>query len=422
MTIYDFESEDTNLIKSKVDAFLPNYVTIPLTFKNEGEILVKEGDIVKEGDSLSKIGDTFVHSSLPGTVIQIDDFEFADGSFEKGAKIKFSGSFNFTGKQKIECDWKNYDKNMLLYLFSENGVFNTFGKVESISSQIKNLNPKSNKIVFARLFSEDPSRLSDGFLVKNYFEQVVTGVFIIAKALDASGIVFAFDKEFEISKDFFEKQSEIPFETIFVDSKAYPSGFKHDLVHQYKKQIKNPLFKNCGIYDFFVDCQTCLNVYNAVVLNQSVINQIVHFSGNCLKNASFLNVKIGITLKDVINQCGGLKKLPSKIIINGNVTGLNISSIDLPLTQNVKSVFVISKEEIPDQEEQNCIRCGKCHDICPISLYPESLLKISLNENLSEHEKLIKQSAVLCSECALCNSVCPARINLCEHIQKIKKL
>ena len=59
--------------------------------------------------------------------------------------------------------------------------------------------------IIVRLFDEDPYRVTDSLISKFYFDQLVKGARILAKAINAKGIVFAIDQKFA-DKDIFKKE------------------------------------------------------------------------------------------------------------------------------------------------------------------------------------------------------------------------
>ncbi len=421
--IYSFLSEDAGLITKTVSGFIPSTAFVPLKKigQDEVEILVKSGDSVKEGQVIARATDYCVHSSIPGTVENIVHCEFADGSEGYAAKINLGGTFSFTGKKLLELDWKDKDSSTICFLLKENGVVNTFSKRQPLNRQIQNLDKTRQRLLAVRLYSEDPSRITDGFVTEHYFEKIKTGSAIVAKAMNAAGILFARDVN-QKNLDFSIADSKIPVSDIEIDSKGYPNGFIHEISSKAKSLLKNTPFANAGIRDLYIDSVTALNVYNAVVLNKSQITANVHVSGDCLNAACVIEVKTGTTLGELAKQSGGFKRPVGKIIINGKLTGNSVAAMDIPVSKGVKSVAFIPFNQLPDQKEQNCIRCGNCLKICPLNLYPESLFRCYKNRDFKDSSlELIQKTAVLCTECSLCNSVCPARLPLSQTIAKLKK-
>ena len=421
--IYKFVSEDTGLITKTVSGFIPETVVIPLkkSSQDEIEILVKAGDTVKEGQVIAKSQDTCIHSSIPGTVINIVYSKFADGNEGYAAKIRLEGVFSFTGKKIIEKEWKSKEPSAIVFLMKEGGVLNTFSSPEPLNAKIKNLDKTKDRFLVVRLYSEDPSRITDSFVTEHYFEKIKTGVAITAKAMEAKGILFAFDSNKSIPQNFadsFETETAV----VSIDAKKYPNGFMHEIVSAAKKTLKNSIFKNVGNRDLFIDSVTALNVYNAVVLEKPEITAEIQVTGDCLNAGAVISVKTGTSLRQLAEQAGGFKREPGKIIINGKITGNSVSDIDIPISKDIKSVAFIPFRQLYNQTEQSCILCGNCLSCCPVGLSPETLYRCFKNRDHNNSElQLIEKTAILCTECSLCNSVCPSRIPLSQTIALLKK-
>ncbi|MCQ2593054.1 MAG: 4Fe-4S dicluster domain-containing protein, partial [Treponema sp.] len=170
--------------------------------------------------------------------------------------------------------------------------------------------------------------------------------------------------------------------------------------------------------DLFVDTYSMYEVYNGVVLGKPVISRWVNFSGNCIPASCFLNVKIGYSLRDFMEQLGDFVHQPAMVVINGMLCGDTISKMNVPITKSVKSVEFISKANFTDFQIYNCVNCGNCRAACPMNLAPDLLYKNLVNRksNIDTEIKI----AQICIECGLCNTVCPARLPICQTISFLK--
>ena len=444
----NFLSDDKGTFKSFANGFLPSVAVIPVQSECKNtSVLVEVGDAVSEGQVVAKSDSFVVHSSIPGKVIDISTEQLADGKQGTVVRIRLCGEFSFLGKPNVARDWRALDSSHLTELFRDYGIVNTFEKCAPLYSQVKS---SKAKVLFVRLFDDDPSRVSESFIAEKSSEKVIEGSAILARTMGVSGVVFAYEKNVaairkiyelldEKSSDLYGRFSplfdDIKIMTVPVDSKKYPSGTMKNLISAAKVNARSfskkmpeyaAVFSKTSLKDMFVDSQTVESIYDAVVFRRPVMNRFVHVTGEALNAAAILNVKIGTTLRQLVEQCGGLKKRLAKIVINGTVLGYSVGSIDIPVMKMVKSVEFIPDYQSSDEHTEVCVRCGLCRKICPAHLWPGNIYRATKlaqrgESQDSEYEKAVIDSAHLCIDCGLCNSVCPSRIPIRQTIDFAKK-
>ena len=409
-------------------AFLPKTVSIPLSQESESfyKCIVKPGDIVKEGDVIaqSEIADGWtssLHSSVPGKVISIEPCISPNGRQEFSVKIQFGGALSYLGKIPSERRLDTYNQSEIIRTLIKNGVINTFKTSipENLGVQMDKINThheKRNLVV--RLFDEDPYRITDSLISKFFFDEVVKGARIAAKAINAKGIVFAIDTKSE-EKSIFEKPEYKDIHPLEMKIQRYPCGTPREIVSAF---VRGPLNKICPFkltkHDLFTDSSTMYEVYKAAVLSIPCVDRMVHFSGNCLNASCLLDVKLGTKIRDIVPQVGGFLKEPAHIIINGMLCGTSVKSLDIPITKYVKSVEFLSKTKNSDEQIYSCINCGNCRFACPVNLSPDILYNHTVN--FKRLKETYTASSLACIECGLCNTVCPARLPLCQTIKVLK--
>lgn len=408
------------------NAFLPKELDISLSQESDLKYrsVVKTGDKVKEGDIIARVTDSsdvtsYIHSSVPGTVMDIAPCFSPDGKQDFAIKIKFGGSFNYLGKKTKETDTEYLTSSTIIQNLLDKGVINTFytSKPVNLGSQIKQNNEFKNLIV--RLYDEDPYRITDSLITKFYHKEIIKGAEVLAKAINASGIIFAIDQKFE-HKEFFDEVNMANFRLLEMNIKKYPCGTPREITSAFKR---SGMKKACNFEitkkDLFTDASTVYEVYKAGVCSIPSISKMVHFSGNCLYSSCLLDVRIGTPIKDIVSQIGGFSKQPAKIVINGSICGTSVQSMNVPITKYVKSVEFISNHKITDTQIYSCVNCGNCRFICPVKISPDILYNNTVNFKFLPEN--FAASSMACIECGLCNTVCPSRLPLSQTITYIKE-
>ena len=403
------------------NAFLPKTVVIPLV--QEKDIycrpVIKIGEEVKEGQIIASSDVSVIHSPIPGTVKDLCSVNCPDGKIEKALIINMHGSFSYLGKKGNPQDWRSLSPASLERKLDDKGIVNVFSCTKSlpVTEQIKSFLRKKNKTIVVRLFDEDTMRITDSLMTSFYFDQITEGAKILAKITDANGIIFVLSNK-EIKNRKLENDEKQKIYYLGIDTKDYTNGFKHGIINAFNKSMRKTCPLSVSRYDFFVDSYTLYDIYNAVVLDQPVLSRHINFTGNSIPASCFLNVKLGYTLKDVVKQFGGFAKNLGAVIINGKICGNSVNSLDIPITKYVKSVEFLSKNNTTDSQVYSCIKCGACRHNCPVDIAPDILYEYALKHTKIPEDFLM--TATLCINCGLCNTVCQARIPLCQVITMIK--
>ncbi len=416
--------------KISQNSFISKEFIIPLEqeYATDYKNIVEKGDIVKEGQVIAvstvnskskKTSDesTFIHSPVPGKVLDILPVYTSSGKQKFAVKIKFGGEFSYLGKKITEKSIENLTSSQIIAELIEKGVINTYNlrKIENPGLQIKN---NSFKNLVVRLFDEDAFRFTDSLVAKLYTNEIIKGAQVLAKAMNCYGILFVTDQKFE-KKDELENLNISNLRILQVKTKKSPCGTQKQIEQAFKKSgLKKSSNLEITKNDFFTDASTLYEVYKAVICSTPSVSHLVHFSGNCLFSSCVLDVKIGTTLNDIVKQIGGFAKEPSVIVINGLIYGNSVESLNVPISKSVKSVEFISKTKITDNQIYSCVNCGNCRYVCPSKISPDVLYSYAVN--FKEIPEVLKNTVLSCEECGLCNTVCPARLPLTKTISYLK--
>ena len=421
-------------------AFFPSLAVVSLTqdSKNQMEPTVEKGDYVQEGQIIARnclnLSDkenckfpAFIHSPVPGKVLDIYNVINPNGKKLPAILIKMEGVFSFSGKKRETLNWTYSQGNSRIKTLSQMGVINTFEKSVSLANQLneiikqkeKNINFITPPLVI-RLFDNDPDTVIDKYISDNFAKEVFEGAAILAGILETKDIIFISDKnswnlpdEAEIKKYL----KDIKVHLLETNIDFYPRG-QYKYIKQKTLQYLKSIEINKYSEIFAVDSPTCLDSYNAIAKSYPAIDKFIQIEGDDIATSGIFKIRIGTTFRSIFEECGGFIKEPAKIIINGLISGIAISDLDTPITKYVKSIFVLSSRGFPDQRQTSCVRCGRCHNICPENLHPEKIYSNYYSD--TPVKEYILNTINLCTECGLCNAICPSRIPLYQTINLIK--
>jgi len=198
---------------------------------------------------------------------------------------------------------------------------------------------------------------------------------------------------------------------------VYPQGGEKQLIlNTTRKKVppkKLPADVGCLVFNV----STIFAIYEAVYLNKPLIERLVCFCGDALKNPKNIWVKIGTTLEELFNEkILEFAHQPKRIISGGPLMGLSLSSLKYPILKN-SGGFLFIANDIENTIETPCIKCARCVDVCPMNLLPMEFAKLTKHQ---DYQKLSQFYIADCIECGCCAYICPAKIPI-VHYTKIGK-
>jgi len=199
--------------------------------------------------------------------------------------------------------------------------------------------------------------------------------------------------------------------------RKYPLGEERILIEAlFHKEISKEEFPINKGY-LIQNIGTIFAIYQATFLGKALIDRIVTISGNGIKEAKNLKMKIGTPVEE-IKRYLEMKIDTQKIVIGGPMTGKTIYDENTVIWKNTGALLFLNKEEINVKKTEPCINCGICVDKCPMGLMP---LKFEQFYFVEEFKEALEYNVFDCIECGVCTYVCPSNRPLLESIFLIKK-
>ena len=198
----------------------------------------------------------------------------------------------------------------------------------------------------------------------------------------------------------------------------YPQGGERMLIKVLTGKMLNSKMLPIDVGCIVDNVATTIAINQAVRYNQPLFSKVMTISGEGIKPCN-IEVPLGTSFQFIVDQLGGLKGEIKKLICGGPMMGSALMTLDLPVTKTTSAILAMNQDEVSLYEPSACIRCGRCLDVCPSLLKPQTLYQIALK---NDTEAFIKNQGMDCIECGCCSYTCPAKRNMTQAFKKMKYL
>ena len=403
----------------------PNVVYIPLQqhIGAPAKAIVTVGEEVKLGQ---KIGEQQgfvscnVHSSVSGKVIAIKEHDLPGG---RGMCIVIENDFKDNVHENVKpvSDIESLTKEEIVDIVKEAGIVGMGGATFPTHVKISPPPGKNIDTIILNGAECEPYLTADHRLMLENPEDVVYGLYILMKALDVKkgyiGIEVNKLDAIEAVEEVVKKYENI--EVVRLEIK-YPQGAEKQLIYACTKREvpSGGLPMDTGVV--VNNVATAAQIAKTIKTGMPLVDRITTVTGSCIVEPKNLVTRVGTLVSEIIDQCGGFKegKEVGKIIMGGPMMGIAQYTIDIPTNKGASGILCLDIKESKTPKPQNCLRCGKCLDVCPAFLQP---LYISAYSLKNDYDKSEEYRALDCIECGSCSFVCPARRPLLQSIRNAKR-
>lgn len=416
-------NKELTMSKAVGKAALPKKVIIPMGMHIGApcEPIVKVGDTVKKGQ---KIGEAkgFVsvpaHASISGKVTAVEPRPWPGGSLMMSVVIESDGRDEVYEDITPPKPLSELSPEEIKNLIREAGITGMGGA--GFPTQVKLSFPPEKNVdtIIVNGAECEPYITADHRLLLEQPEDVVLGLEAIMKA---TGIKQAFIGIEDNKLDAVEAvksalKGKAGIEVVVLATK-YPQGGEKQLIKAVtgREVPSGGLPMDAGV--IVNNAGTCAAVANVLKTGMPLIERITTVTGSGVMEPKNLLIRIGTPLIDLIEQCGGFKGRPGKVLMGGPMMGLAQSVIDVPAIKGTTGLLVLERDDVKLFEPMPCIKCARCVDACPIKLLPTTIAKLAERKMWDEAENY---HAMDCIECGCCSYVCPAHIPLTQHIRIAK--
>ncbi len=264
----------------------------------------------------------------------------------------------------------------------------------------------------------EPYITADDRLMREHADEIITGIHILQYLLNPRRTLIGIeDNKPEAISAIKRACKGCDIEVRVVPTK-YPSGGEKQIIQLLtgKEVQSGQLPAHVGVV-----CQnvgTAHAIKRAVVDGQPLISRVTTLTGDGVARPGNYEVLLGTPVRDLLSHGGVNPDALERLVMGGPMMGFTLHNPAVPVVKTTNCIIAATPEELPEPpEEQPCIRCGSCAEVCPANLLPQQLYWHAKNDDL---EKAQHHNLMDCIECGACAYVCPSHIPLVQYYRYAK--
>ena len=373
--------------------------------------VVAVGDYVQVGQKIGEAAGFIsapVHSSVSGTVVAIENRLHSTRGTCLSVVIESDGKNTLHESVKPNKPLEELTPDEIVEIVKEAGIVGMGGA--GFPTYVK---LKPNKPIEAILLNGcecEPLLTADHRLLLEFADDVIYGLKAILKAVGApKGVIVIEDNKADAIALFEEKLAgEDNIEVVTARTK-YPQGAEKMLI----KRVLGRQVPSGGlpadVGAVVCNVSTAKAISDAIQTGMPLIERIVTLTGERMAEPSNFIAKIGTNAADMVAACGGVTEADAVVKAGGPMMGFVQEDLNWPIMKGSNGIVALKRDLA---EPQECIKCGRCVDVCPMELTPLHFAK-----QVMDPVALKKRNIMDCMECRCCEFICSSKIPLVTLIK-----
>lgn len=394
----------------------PKSVVIPMS-QHAGapaEPIVAAGDQVKAGQ---KIGEakgfisSAIHASVSGTVTAVEPrLHPISGAQVMSVVIESDGQNTLHESVRPAGDLDSLTPDDIVNIVREGGIVGMGGA--GFPTAVKLKPPKPVDTVLLNGCECEPLLTADHRVMLEFADDIIFGLKAMLKASGAEkGIIALEDNKPDAVEVLQAKTADIDNIEVVVAKTKYPQGAEKMLIKRVLGRAVPSGGLPADVGAVVSNVSTAKAISDAILKGQPLIDRVVTVTGERIKNPGNYIVKIGTSVKEIVDYCGGVIGDDVTIKMGGPQMGFELKDLNVPVLKATNGIIAV---ETVVTEPENCIKCGRCVDVCPMELKPLYFTKYAGMKNWQGFKD---QNVMDCIECKCCETICSSKIPIVNMIK-----
>lgn len=384
--------------------------------------IVAKGDHVLTGQKIAEAGGFVsapIYATVSGTVKAIEPRRVVTGDSVMSIIVENDGLYDEVKYPEVK-PLAEMTREEIIERIREAGIVGMGGAGFPTFIKLSPKEPEKIDYVIANCAECEPYLTSDYRRMLAEPEKLVDGIKVYLKLFEnARGILAVEDNKpdcIDLLKNLVKDEPRISVKAL---KTKYPQGAERQIIYAVTGRSINSSMLPADAGCVVNNVDTIVAVYHAVYEGKPLMNRIVTVTGDAVADPRNFIVRIGTNYHELIEEAGGFKQEPVKIVSGGPMMGFGIFDLDVPTTKTASALLCLTEDDVSRMEPSACINCGRCVEACPSRLVPSMLADYAEHY---EEEEFLSHDGMECCECGCCSFVCPAKRPLTQSIKSMRKI
>ena len=411
--VHPVEGKEPTEAKPLVRFPEPKTVVIPLSMHLGAPAtpIVAVGDTVKVGQKIGEAAGFIsapVHSSVSGTVVAIEERPHATRGKCLAVVIESDGLNTVHGSIKPNKSLEDLTPDEIIEIVKEAGIVGMGGA--GFPTYVKLKPGKPIEAVLLNGCECEPMLTADHRVLLEYADDIIFGLKAMMKTLNAPrGVIVIEDNKPDAIELMQSKVANEEGIEVCVAKTKYPQGGEKMLIKRVLGRSVPSGGLPADVGAVVGNISTVKAIADAIKTGMPLIERVTTVTGKYIPNPGNFIVKVGTSAAELVAYCGGIQGADVTIKAGGPMMGFVQENLDAPIMKGSNGIIAIDTD---DTETQECIKCGRCVDVCPMELQPLYFAKL-----IGDPAALKERRIMDCMECRCCEYICSSKIPLVNLIK-----
>lgn len=384
--------------------------------------IVARGDRVLAGQKIAESSGFVsapVYATVSGTVKTIEPRRVVTGDMVMSIVVENDGLYEDVGFYP-QAPLDKLGREELIEIIREAGIVGMGGAGFPTHVKLSPKEPEKIEYVIANCAECEPYLTSDYRRMLEEPDKLIGGLKIVLRLFkNAQGILAVEDNKPDCIRLLKQLTKDEPGISVKALKTKYPQGGERQLIYATTGRKVNSSMLPADVGCIVNNVDTLVAIYRAVAEGRPLMERIVTVTGDAVTEPRNFRVRIGMSYQEILNEAGGFKTTPEKIICGGPMMGFGMFDLQVPSTKTSTALLCLTKDDVAAMEPGPCINCGRCVEACPARLLPSRLAGYAEH---FEEEEFVTNNGMECCECGCCSFVCPAKRPLTQEIKSMRKI